>query len=526
MPSLAVETCHSNTTRDTVYHKALLLSFLVSLDLPAVQVALQRAVDNKNAKLMVAAAEAGRQLILRQLELYKCHSKEAVDTEAFFLMTDQATQLVQHEMETDPSDVLALVSALLRFCGIMANVEAASQVLMKLIVTKDVFKERPAYSDQVRSFYETVSELSEVPCVRIINLKRRKDRRRCIMAQALREKLFVSHAVASLVANSETRDANDGWMGGGYALDGSGRMAEARSRLLKRMGGAHAMNLLVDVNWRPNDLKPFDRDAPNDEALVRMSETEVACALSHIASWKGALRSLQLTPPPWASGDADNGTTANKLFDHPLRVLRGLRTGGFASGPALLIKNAEMSPAAVVVILEDDAILVDRFRERLDELLKELPRDFHFCSIGYSRPKTAPIIPYSSQCGIPSHLFYMTGYLLSHSGAEYLLSLLPVVGPVDAFVGLKMTSNWGNVYGEAVGVGIQSKPISDPVATEDIARVLKFRAFCAMTPLCSQRVGTATASTGRAWRQRDTDIQYSGDIRRASASNGNKNRRS
>jgi len=48
----------------------------------------------------------------------------------------------------------------------------------------------------------------------------------------------------------------------------------------------------VATHWRPNDLKPFDVDAPESEDLVLISPSEKACALSHIATWKGVIQSL------------------------------------------------------------------------------------------------------------------------------------------------------------------------------------------------------------------------------------------
>ena len=139
------------------------------------------------------------------------------------------------------------------------------------------------------------------------------------------------------------------------------------------------------------------------------------------------------------------------------------------------------------------------------------------------------------------HLQIFTGYILSQAGAEYLLSNLPVVGPVDSWIGLKMTSNWENVHGHIVGVGSHASlsgacststaaaaagqqghesgsPQQHPnpiIAHKDLCQILNFRAFCAMQPLCSQRVmmmgstGTVVTSS-RSWRQRDTDIEYSG----------------
>lgn len=104
---------------------------------------------------------------------------------------------------------------------------------------------------------------------------------------------------------------------------------------------------------------------------------------------------------------------------------------GYAKGPALLLENDDMDPVPVCVILEDDAVLVDRFAERLESLLEELPRDFHFCSLGYSRPRAAPMVEYSTHLSIPSCLWYLTGYILSLEGARHLIKSLPVTGPVD-----------------------------------------------------------------------------------------------
>jgi GR25 family glycosyltransferase involved in LPS biosynthesis len=437
-----------------------------------------------------------------------------------FDLAESMMSFMKQSIETNIGKTLIIASTLLEGTVALANGRATELLMAFIIFSEQLSREKfeiVAVNEwELLRFYLSVREAADTPNICIINLRRRTDRKNSILAQAMKEKLMVRLAVASL--HPESKPSDDSYHGGCYAFDGSGRMVDAHRQLLADIGGTSMLNSLVHVQWRPNDLKPFDRDAPSDESLVRMSETEVACALSHIASWKGALRSLQLDNHQ----NADKNRTPNNLFDYPLHTLRSLRIGGFARGPALLYQNTHMSPAPVMIILEDDAILVDRFRERLDELLEELPRDFHFCSIGFSRPKSAPIVQYGKHCGVPTHVFYLTGYLLSAAGAEYLLNQLPVVGPVDSFIGLKMTSNWANVFGEHVGVGIQSKPIADPVAKKDMARILSFRAFCALEPLCSQRVGTVTAAAasvtgrglaGRAWRQRDTDVQYSGDRR-------------
>jgi hypothetical protein len=119
-------------------------------------------------------------------------------------------------------------------------------------------------------------------------------------------------------------------------------------------------------------------------------------------------------------------------------------------------------------------------------------------------------------------LWYLTGYCLSEAGAQYLLDSLPVVGPVDSWIGLKMTNNWDNIFGAKLGVGMHAKPKNSKLPSHaDLGQIMKFRAYCVLQPLCSQKVrlsttaatgGTVVAPTrhGRHWRQRDTDIEYSG----------------
>jgi hypothetical protein len=121
---------------------------------------------------------------------------------------------------------------------------------------------------------------------------------------------------------------------------------------------------------------------------------------------------------------------------------------------------------------------------------------------------------YSSHLGIPSCTWYLTGYILSSEGAKHLLDSLPVRGPVDSWIGLKMCANWDNVFGQAMGVGMRASVTSTELPSrKDLARILKFRSFAALVPLCSQKVDTRVNTTaGRSWRQRDTDVTYSGNL--------------
>jgi hypothetical protein len=88
--------------------------------------------------------------------------------------------------------------------------------------------------------------------------------------------------------------------------------------------------------------------------------------------------------------------------------------------------------------------------------------------------------------------------------------MLPCVGPIDSWIGMKMTANWDNVYGQKVGVGVENKVIVDLLPPrKDLIKFLRFRAFAALVPLCSQKLSSASCGASK-WRERDTDVTYSG----------------
>jgi len=480
----------------------------------------QSACGEGKLKMMVMAAGACRQLMLRRLDSYigeigqQMESSVAMPSLVGFV--DKFAK--KAHMMSNNRWFWKLASAVLDCAATLADGSAAAQTLLAAFHWSSRNSEMQISTEEAepwKAFNDSLFRIASTPTVRVIHLERRKDRLNAFLAQALRENVLFVLSVEDLKGSEPAliREETPYLCCGRYAFDGFGRMVEAYERLSNEVGGLSNMKALVNPQWCPNDLKPFDKGAPDDEGLAQMSGGEVACALSHVASWKGVIRSLNL------HYEDDRSFRSNTLFRHPERLRRLFQIAGFAEGKAFHSHNENIPPTPVCVILEDDAILVDRFGERLMELLKVLPRDFHFCSIGYGRPKSAPILPYNELCGIPSHLFYLTGYILSAAGASFLLESLPVKGPVDSWIGLKMTSNWDNVFGTSLGVGIHAKPNSK-IARKDLRQILRFRAFCSLQPLCSQRVGIGEGPGGRSWRQRDSDIEYSGDraharIRRA-----------
>ena len=428
----------------------------------------------------LAHSVASRNLQIRRLDWYRELIGTRTDLDEF---TEQQTFLrcVAGVTDGSPDEYWRRIAITVKCCVQLSDgLEAAR-------LAHDALK---SHVSSQSSFFahealHSLMRLSQTPLIRFINLKRRVDRRNVFQAQAKVEKLLIVDAVVDF----EAKEGHACYFWGKKAFDGR---SESFCENIERYVATH---------WRPSDLKAFDKDALPDDRHVQLSSSERACALSHIASWEGVRRSLEIPPP---SG------LPTSWFMYPDRVIRLFRVTGFASGKALLLENESMPPSAVSVILEDDAIVVDRFVDRLQALLRELPRDFHFCSLGYSRPMTAPIVPYSKELGIPSCLWYLTGYALSLDGAKHLQQKLPVRGPVDSWIGLRMCDNWENEYGQAIGVGLQPKAVIDVPSRKELGQIMKFRAFCALTPLCSQRVKASAAPLRRSWRQRDTDIDYSG----------------
>jgi GR25 family glycosyltransferase involved in LPS biosynthesis len=386
----------------------------------------------------------------------------------------------------------------IKYCLLLSDGESLCRSMDSLFHSMKDSNGQQSKSAKLRTIIE---EVSQRPLVRVINLQRRHDRALAFYSQALRERLLVVKGVPSPsnALNENVISINETQFGG-YSIDGSGSMVETQKHLIHLFGSQDILDALVAPRWRPNDLRPFDKNAPLDPSLTYISSSERACALSHMLSWNGVISSLSLS--------SYNATNIPGLR-HPSALLRLSRISGFASGPALDPNNANMPPCPVCIIMEDDAILTDHFTEKLIDLLQELPRDFHFCSLGYSRPKAAPIVKMGSLVGITTGFWYLTGYILSLSGAQYLKARLPIVGPVDSWISLMCLSNWDNSFGVSLGVGTHSKALVDPPPLADLCRIFQFRAYCALQPLCWQKVN----NEGRqSWRNRDTDIQYSGNL--------------
>jgi hypothetical protein len=269
-------------------------------------------------------------------------------------------------------DDLKLHLSIIQCCIFLSDGNLATQMLEYMLNSRCLIDD----NDSTVSFY--LNELLELgvkyPHVRVINLARRFDRLRNFFHQASHEKILVMLAVSPLVYDDDLLVERHKLFHGTHAFDGQGSHVDFERNVVSDIGPEFKLSSYVSTHWRPSDLKAFDSYARCDDNLVRMSPSERACALSHIGSWIGVERSLEIL---------ENGNTQRE--EVKLSIAKLFQVSGFASGPALLPENANIPPSSVVVIMEDDAMLVDRFTDRLQLLLRELPRDFHFCSLGYGR---------------------------------------------------------------------------------------------------------------------------------------------
>ena len=83
---------------------------------------------------------------------------------------------------------------------------------------------------------------------------------------------------------------------------------------------------------------------------------------------------------------------------------------------------------------------------------------------------------------------------------------------------MQMAGNWGNEYGSRIGVGNAPKASVDMSSLpnrKQLGCMMKFRAFAATAPLCSQKLSWKNTPSTREkarWRERDTDVTYSGHL--------------
>jgi hypothetical protein len=271
--------------------------------------------DERNNNIILACAIARKQLDIRRIDSYRQVVSSPLTTIASgggrtgtlpSFLSDLVALL--KNMGNDEG-VLSLVSVGLSCCQELADGENALKFINWILQKPfNDLSDSPLLQDTL----ESIERVGRLSTVRVINLEMRQDRMAAFMAQARHEQLLVVRGVSGLDAAADS----DNYFCGKFALDGQGRPAEVETCLRQLVGGEQRrLNELVETHWCPNDLKPFDVDAPSSEDLVRISPSEKACALSHIATWRGVVRSLNLTRELLLDGSS--GTESESVTSVP-----------------------------------------------------------------------------------------------------------------------------------------------------------------------------------------------------------------
>ena len=204
--------------------------------------------------------------------------------------------LVQHVKSND----WQAIDIIIQCCVILGDGPLLLKLVKKVapcMIQTTIAQTRNSVSTRLSRLMASSIDASEIPTVRVINLRRRPDRALDFMACAVHKNQLISikapsrlrskrlitlsrnKANASFISPSD----EDEEYGGDYAFDGQCPRDELEKQLTQQLDGIGTLTDFVEDKWRPSELKAFDKVARGDFELVNTSMTEKACALSHIA---------------------------------------------------------------------------------------------------------------------------------------------------------------------------------------------------------------------------------------------------
>lgn len=130
-------------------------------------------------------------------------------------------------------------------------------------------------------------------------------------------------------------------------------------------------------------------------------------------------------------------TTTNSLYDplikNPGKVKMTAGEIGCALSHIKVWKKYQEMGVSSVLVIEDDAVFINSFRE-ITELLWEMkPKKWDIIFFGFMNAGKKIQI-YNKYFYKPEYGFELVGYVISKSGLNKLVSLLPVSGPVDVWL--------------------------------------------------------------------------------------------
>ena len=249
--------------------------------------------------LLPGCCSAYSSIMCRRWESMKLGSVSGRHTASAFTIHDEFSPILDSLVRHAKPDDWQAIDIIIQCCIILGDglglLRLVNRVVPHIIQTAMAPTRSTVSMSRHNLTASTMSSLidaSEIPTVRVINLKRRPDRALNFMSIAVhKEQLIVIKGPSRLRSKCHNASArnfvsqNDKYeeYQGDYALDGQCPRDKLEMQLMQRLDGNGTLTDFVKATWRPSELKAFDKVARGGFELVDTSMTEKACALSHIS---------------------------------------------------------------------------------------------------------------------------------------------------------------------------------------------------------------------------------------------------
>ena len=250
--------------------------------------------------LLPGCCSAYSSIMCRRWESMKLGSISGRHTAAAFTIEDKFPPILDSLVQHVKSNDWQAIDIIIQCCAILGDglcLLRLSKKVVPFMIQSTMAQTQNSVSIRLSKLMARLIDASEIPTVRVINLRRRPDRALDFMACAvhknqlivikapsrLRSKRLIAASRNKAKASCISPNEEDKEYCGDYAFDGQCSRDELEKQLTQRLDGIGTLTDFVEDRWRPSELKAFDKVARGDFELVKISMTERACAMSHIA---------------------------------------------------------------------------------------------------------------------------------------------------------------------------------------------------------------------------------------------------
>jgi GR25 family glycosyltransferase involved in LPS biosynthesis len=136
---------------------------------------------------------------------------------------------------------------------------------------------------------------------------------------------------------------------------------------------------------------------------------------------------LSLIPSNLFTEEAIQTTTDKSLLYNMSTMTKGGM--GVALSHKWIYEKTLTGKEDYVLILEDDVTIDDNFMEKLEDMLKDMPK-FDIFYIGYHN-KIDRIAPFNKHSDVPDKIWGLFGYIINKKAAKRLLEVFPLSKQID-----------------------------------------------------------------------------------------------